>query len=707
MYRFILCCTACLLAVGPSHSQQKSVKPKPTVVKPEPLALIPGQPMSSRALTQKPAILQGARGWTVDTRRHRGPIYCFAFSPDEKLIATGGFDATIRIWEVASGKLVRALVGHEYYVISLSFSPDGKVLASGGGPDGTFRLWDPHTGQPLRRFAMEKGYANYVAWAPDGLTLAGAGGTSGYMWIYDVAGDKGTIVPDETGNPITCIAWSPDGRTLAACSSKTPVWLIGRETKKLAGTLGEATDAALTVAWAPDGRSLAAGSLTAIHLFDTADSKKTGKLAGPGSSLAYLSDGKVLAACYTNGAVTLWDMESQKQKATLPGGATAYLLGKMPDSNTLATLTYTTLTLWKDGESQPRAFDLGGQTAPLWTPGRPIISGMGEKTLVLWHGATHRKMATLEGHTASVNAIAWSKDGKFLATGGSDGKIIIWEGATGKRVLVVQENAGVVLSLSWSPDGKQLASGASDQTAAIWDAINGQRLFKLEGHRGVVYALAWSPSGKLLAAGGYENPLKLWNPETGKEEKTLKEYRTGLAVAWSPNGKLLASGGISDPLRFWAETGKPPGNIGTNDPQPAVNLLAWAPNNEIIVQVRGGSGAYLYAVKTGQLIHGLSNWAGVTSVAWSTKGETLATGGADRSVRFWNAGTGVLHAVLVGDAIGLTAIHPEGHFRCEPASEAELIYVVQTEKGQDTLPTARFAAKYKWKNLSSGVKLTN
>lgn len=707
MFRFVVPPLILVLATLPAPAQKKSLKPKTTVVKPDPLTLIPGQPMSIRALTQKPAILNGARGWTLETRRHRGPIYCFAFSPDEKLVATGGFDATIRIWEVATGRLLRALVGHDYYVISLSWSPDGKVLASAGGPDGTFRLWDPHTGQPLRRFVMEKGYANYLAWAPDGLTLAGAGGTSGYFWIYDVASDKGMIVPDETGNPITSISWSPDGRTFAACATKTPVWLISRETKKLAGTLGEAGDGTICVTWSPDGNRIAAGSLTAIHLFDVAEKKKIGKIDSACASLAYLSDGKTLAACYTYGAVNLWDTESLKQKTTLPGGTTAYLLGKLPESNTLATLTHTSLTLWKNGDSQPRAFDIGGETPPIWTPGRPVISGIGQKTLVLWHAVTNRKMATLEGHTAAVNVIAWSKDGKFLASGGSDGKIIIWDGATGRRVLAVQENAGVVISLSWSPDGKQLASGATDQTASIWDAVNGQRLHKLEGHRGVVYALAWSPSGKHLAAGGYENPLKLWNPETGKEEKTLKDYRAGLTAAWSPNGKLLASGGLSDPLRFWAETGKPPGNIGTSDPQPAVNLLAWSPNNEIIVQCRGGAGAALYAVRSGKLLHALSNWAGVTALAWSTKGETLAVGGNDRTVRFWDAGTGLLRAMLIGDSIGLTAVLPEGHYRCEPASEAELIYVVQTEKGQDMLSTSRFHAKYKWKNLSSAVKLTN
>src|SRR5207247_7876557 len=141
---------------------------------------------SSHALTERPAPLAGLRGWTLETKRHRGPIYSFAFSPDEKILATGGHDCTIRLWDVGTGKLRHALVGHNYVVTGLSFSPDGRMLASAGSGDGTFRVWDAETGQPLRTFAMTRGAANWVAWSPDGRTIAGAGGTSGFLWLFDV-----------------------------------------------------------------------------------------------------------------------------------------------------------------------------------------------------------------------------------------------------------------------------------------------------------------------------------------------------------------------------------------------------------------------------------------------------------------------------------------------------------------------------------------
>src|SRR5262249_53376491 len=172
-YVIILICLFVTLQIV-AQTKKPDPKAKSTSIKPEPIALQPGQPLSARALTQKPAVLPAARSWTLETRRNRGPVYSVAFSPDEKQFATGGHDGTIRIWE--AGKFVRAMIGHQYYVSSVSWSPDGQYLASAGGSDGTVRVWDPHTGLQLRSFAMTKGAPSYAAWSPDGLTLAAVGG---------------------------------------------------------------------------------------------------------------------------------------------------------------------------------------------------------------------------------------------------------------------------------------------------------------------------------------------------------------------------------------------------------------------------------------------------------------------------------------------------------------------------------------------------
>ena len=108
------------------------------------------------------------------------------------------------------------------------------------------------------------------------------------------------------------------------------------------------------------------------------------------------------------------------------------------------------------------------------------------------------------------------------------------------------------------------------------------------------------------------------------------------------------------------------------------------------------------------MIHGLSNWAAISHIAWSAKGETIVAACQDRTVRFWDAATAQLRGVLLCDPSGVVSVMPDGHYKADQAAtEADLVYVVLTEKGQDTLPPAKFAAKYKWKNQPNVVKLTN
>ena len=327
----------------------------------------------------------------------------------------------------------------------------------------------------------------------------------------------------------------------------------------------------------PDGARLASGTQTVIKLWEIEDGKLLRKIEAAGANLAWSPDGKTLAASYSSGIVTLYELETGKPLKSLPAGTYAYSLRYLPKDGALVVLNYTTMTQWKDGsESSVKMFDLGGQSPVFWTPGRPMVAGIGEKNLILWQAGIGRRIATLEGHAAAVTVVAWSRDGKQLASGGADGKIIIWDGATGKRLTTMEGNAGHVLSLSWSPEGKQIASGATDQNVNVWDAATGKKIRTLPEHGAAVYAVAWSPSGKLLAAGGMTSWCGLGYGEeaaAGAEGSPLRPPWRGRRAGgcWPAAGRRRA-----------AALGRGGGEAGhdrQSGDQPAVTHVAWAPND--------------------------------------------------------------------------------------------------------------------------------
>lgn len=174
------------------------------------------------------------------------------------------------------------------------------------------------------------------------------------------------------------------------------------------------------------------------------------------------------------------------------------------------------------------------------------------------------------GHASGVMAVAFSPDGKTLASAGVDSAIKIWDVATGRELTTLVGHDGWVYSLSFSPDGKVLASGGSDKMIKIWDLAKGCELRTLNGHGNFVYSVAFSPDGKILASGSQDKYIKLWDVATGKELQTLKGHTEYVsAVAFSPDGKTLASGSGDHSIRIWNVS---PPHSGRQDQANAVPL---------------------------------------------------------------------------------------------------------------------------------------
>ncbi len=184
--------------------------------------------------------------------------------------------------------------------------------------------------------------------------------------------------------------------------------------------------------------------------------------------------------------------------------------------------------------------------------GRLLASGSWDKTIRLWEVSSGGLVRVLEGHKGSVYFVAFSPDGRLLASGSSDNTIRLWDVATGRLLRVLEGHKSNVNSVAFSPDGRILASGSSDHTIRLWDAASGRLVRVLEGHKSYVNSVTFSPDGRILASGSDDKTIRLWDVASGRLVRVLEGHNWGFTcVAFSPDGRLLASGSWRNTLQLW------------------------------------------------------------------------------------------------------------------------------------------------------------
>jgi WD40 repeat protein len=268
--------------------------------------------------------------------------------------------------------------------------------------------------------------------------------------------------------------------------------------------------------------------------------------------------------------------------------------------------------------------------------GKTLASGSYDDTVRLWDVGTGRATATLTGHTGSVRSAAFSPDGKTLASGSYDHTVRLWDVATGRATTLTSDKF-YVHSVAFSPDGRTLASSSHYNNIRLQDVATGRTTATLTGHTGFVDSLAFSPDGKTLASGSYDHTVRLWDVATGQTIATLADDNlTTRSVAFSLDGKTLASGGYGDDtVRLWdVATGQTIATLA--DDNLSLHCVAFSPDGETLASGGFDGTIRLWDVATGRATATLTRYTGpVSSVAFSPDGSTLASGNADKTVRLW------------------------------------------------------------------------
>jgi WD40 repeat protein len=341
-------------------------------------------------------------------------------------------------------------------------------------------------------------------------------------------------------------------KMLPACTSEAPQT---KETtsrlQRLAGQLPEVPDShhlipdfctntisdpdikdGIVAAWSPDGRCLAAPAhRNKIKLWDTASGVCTHILSGHSvgvNLIAWSPDGRWLASTEFISRISLWDSAT--------GACIHRIRSHAHEMRSIA-----------------------------WSPdGRCLASaGTGDKgNIRLWDpasGACTRILLSLRRYLVSglenvASPIAWSPDGRCLASCSYDDTIRLWDPATGACTHTLSGHRKSVTSIAWSPDGRCLASGGDDHTIRLWDPATGACTHTLSGHILTVDTIAWSPDGRCLASSSWDKTIRLWDPASGACTQTLSSHGLNLhSIIWSPDGRWLASGSEDETIRLWVD----------------------------------------------------------------------------------------------------------------------------------------------------------
>jgi RNA polymerase sigma factor (sigma-70 family) len=598
------------------------------------------------------------RLWDAVTGRERhviggGPgepgLWCFAFAPDGRALATGGADGTVRFWGPDTGRELGRFVGNPEGVRSVAFSADGKLLAV-GGEDNQVALWDAAARTELRRLGQAGGP----------LTTEQAKALHPLRYVFFCPGDKAVAVSYmqqhrwpparslefwdlDTGRPLRRFdvpTWqgppplTPDGQALALVGPTGRVSLRAVDTGLEVRAFG-ADPMTRAVALTPDGRTLAVASAGAVGLWDASTGTKRRVLedSADGMCLAFSRDGRALAAGAYDGTFRLWDTATGgkllKPLSGHPGPVSC--VASSPDGKTLATCCAAggTIRLWRASTGQEirrwkahgRGFE--GPTALAYSPdGKALASIGGDRTVRLWDAVTGRQLNWFSGRQAPASwpsQLRFSPDGKVLATADSDGTVRLWT-AAGREVRCLQEGEAPAWpprrmfpapALAFSPDGTLLA-GSRGPGIRLWRVATGEEFRRLTADTGDVTALAFAPDARSLGSAGAGDVLTLWEVATGRESR-----------------RLTGRGNPTDRL-------EPQGYRVPHKPGP-FNSLAFAPDGKALLAARDDGGVYVWdlgADRPARPVYGHKE--AVTCLAVCGDGKTVASASADRTVLVWD-----------------------------------------------------------------------
>jgi WD40 repeat protein/predicted Ser/Thr protein kinase len=566
---------------------------------------------------------------------HKRFVYSVKFRPDGKVLATLGDEGTILIWDIASGRKLRAIsASAPIYprlatTVGLAWNPDGGRLAS-ATVDGLVRIWDPDTGREAARIAQK---AHHLSWSPDGTQVALAldekSGLEVHPW--DPRQERLDKPVFKQPGAILSLTWSPDGHRLAAIAlSDSNTWelavwntISGERVLRL-----EHVTELSTIAFSPDGTRLATGGKEGIvRLFDPANGQELAALftgCVNVSGLAFSPDGRRLGAAG-------WGM----------GGIKVFDPARDPRGRGIAVPTVALVAAL--------AFDRQGQRVVEIEWRRGTMASVDPITGTV---RTERAIAVTDTPRWPRGDFAFSRDRALVAAPTQKDKtsIGVWDVASGQCIATIRGAGGPVTAVAFRADGKLLACAAASATGArpvvtVWDFASGSAIRTIEAGPDPVEALAFSDDGRKLAAGGGPPSsapgwVTAWNAETGAVLGVLDRVGLVKFLAFHADGVRLA---VADywtaKVHIWDIAA---GTVITNPGPRSVSCVGFTPDGKRLAALGYDGNVHLADSQTGEKVLVLRSFspppgsAGFTPrLAFSPDGSCLAANTYDLRLNVW------------------------------------------------------------------------
>lgn len=617
---------------------------------------------------------------------HEHWVYTATFSPDGRRIVTASRDQTARVWDAQSGRQITELKGHTAWVYSAMYSRDGRRIVTNS--EDTARVFDADNGRLLIVLKDQTQNVHSATFSPDGRRIVGT--SEGHtMRVFDTDSGRPLALLKGHSEEVNSVAFSPDGRRIVTGSHDKTARVFDADSGRAITVLNGHAEAVNSVGFSPDGRRIVTTSddLTA-RVFDADSGRVITVLKEETPSIqsaSFSPDGRHIATAHSDNTAMIFDAETGQSSVEFEGHSSGVKSATYsPDGQSIVTTS---------GDSVVRVFDAnsGGEpfavftdherdvTSAVYSPdGHSIVTASEDGTARVFDIYKGRSLAELEGHTGIVHGATFSPDSRRIVTASADHTARVFEADSGRQLARLKVQIDEVKRATYSANGRRIVATSDHGNTELFDAERGLSIAVLKGH-----SATFSSDGRHIVTIGENHKAQAWDAENGHPQTVVEGGAgSGYSAPFSPDGRrILVDGEDYTELIFDAQSGhrltELKGHINS------INTAMFSRDGRCILTSSDDASACVWDAASGRQLALLrGHERGVSSATYGPDGRRIVTSSEDQTARVWDAQSWRPLVQLKGhtNVVWDAAFSPDGR-RIVTASKDETARVWDADSG--------------------------